>query len=88
MRSETTPQFWKLFAILPGSVQKSAVRSYQRFRRDPRHPSLQFKKIEGTKDVYSARISAGYRAVCTLRNEVVVWFWIGSHAEYDLLLKR
>ena len=33
-------------------------------------------------------MSQGYRAVGMLKNEAIVWFWIGSHADYDRLLSR
>jgi hypothetical protein len=34
------------------------------------------------------RVTVAYRAVGFLENDEVTWFWIGSHAEYDRLLKR
>jgi hypothetical protein len=30
----------------------------------------------------------GYRAVGIVEAEEIVWFWIGSHADYDKVLKR
>jgi hypothetical protein len=38
--------------------------------------------------VYSVRVGIGYRAVGVLEDDVIVWFWIGSHAEYNGLLSR
>jgi hypothetical protein len=38
--------------------------------------------------VYSVRIGIGYRALGLRKDEQIYWFWIGSHAEYDDLLKR
>ena len=29
-----------------------------------------------------------YRAVGVIDGEAITWFWIGSHADYDNLLKR
>jgi hypothetical protein len=29
-----------------------------------------------------------HRALAAERNEEIVWIWIGTHAEYDLLLRR
>jgi hypothetical protein len=28
----------------------------------------------------------GYRALGVRRDDTIVWFWIGSHADYDKLL--
>jgi hypothetical protein len=47
------------------------------------HPGLQFKKVEGEDDLYSVRISANYRALGVMQGSRIVWFWIGSHADYD-----
>ncbi len=58
------------------------------FRLDPSHPGLNFKKVHSDPPTYSARVGLGYRALGILDGDIVVWFWIGSHAEYDELLKQ
>jgi hypothetical protein len=58
-----------------------------RFRSDPHHPSLRFKKLPPHTDIWSVRISADYRAVGRWRDDVIVWFIIGSHSDYDRLLE-
>jgi len=41
------------------------------------------------KDAYSSiRISKDYRAVGVIAEQDILWFWIGSHSEYDKLLKH
>jgi len=50
---------------------------------NPRHPSLHFKTIG---DVWSARVGLHYRALATEHESDIVWFWIGSHAEYDQMI--
>jgi hypothetical protein len=37
---------------------------------------------------WSVRIGRRYRAVAVERGEDLVWFWIGSHADYDRLISR
>lgn len=49
---------------------------------------LRFKKIHSQLPIYSARINKDYRVVGQLEQDTVIWFWIGSHAEYDLLLNQ
>lgn len=56
------------------------------FLSDPWHPGLQFKKLEGEDDIYSARIGLGYRALAVVKKDRVIWYWIGSHADYDRLV--
>ena len=54
---------------------------------DPTHPSLRFKQVHAALPVWSVRITASYRAVGVLtRPDTIVWFFIGTHAEYDRLL--
>ena len=86
MQSRTTRQFWGLFSNLPLDAQRDAKRAYRLFQSDPAHPGLQFKKLEGEGNIYSARIGLGYRALAVMNKNRVVWYWIGSHAEYDRLV--
>jgi hypothetical protein len=86
MRSKRTQHFKELFNRLPVDVRQQAYAAYRLFRDDPYHPSLPFKKISAT--VYSARVGIGYRVLGRREaDDTMVWFWIGSHAEYDKLLK-
>jgi hypothetical protein len=86
MQSRTTRQFWRLLSDLPSDVQREAKRAYRLFLANPAHPGLQFKKLEGEEDIYSARIGLDYRALAVMKKGRVVWYWIGSHSEYDRLI--
>jgi hypothetical protein len=86
VQSRTTKRFWRSFADLPLDVQRDAKRAYRIFQENPGHPGLQFKKLEGYDDVYSARMGLAYRALAAVQGDRVVWFWIGSHDDYDRLV--
>jgi hypothetical protein len=88
MKSRTTKQFWELLAALPDQVRRQAREAYVRFQQDPNQPGLQFKRVHTKALVYSARINIHYRAVGTVSGDEIVWFWIGSHTDYDALLSR
>ena len=88
MKSQTTIQFRKQFAALPKQIQEQTRKAYRQFQNDPSHPSLRFKKVHPQLPIYSARINKDYRVVGQLEEDTVVWFWIGSHTEYDLLLNQ
>jgi hypothetical protein len=88
VRSKRTRGFRQLFAALPASVQSEANEAYQRFRADPTHPSLHFKQVQAHSAVYAARVGLHYRALAVRRPQYWLWFWIGTHAEYDKLLAR
>ena len=85
MNSTTGGEFWKLFAKLPTDVQHQARAAFELFLRDPAHGSLQFKLLDRRRHLYSVRVGLSYRALALRTNDQVVWFWIGSHAEYDHL---
>ncbi len=86
MKSFTTKRFRKLHASLPEDVGLQAVRAYQLFIRNPSHPGLNFKKVDEEGNIYSARVGLSYRALGQMNGSDIVWFWIGSHADYDKLL--
>jgi hypothetical protein len=86
--SRTTAQFRKAFAELPPGVQQQARRAYRLFRQNPAHASLLFKPVHPKRPIYSVRISLGYRAVGIFEGNEIVWFWIGSHSDYDRLLSQ
>lgn len=88
MISRASDRFWKAYHKLPGPIQQRVRASFEQFKVDPYHRSLAFKRIRGTRDSYSARIGLEYRAVGSLRQGVIVWHWIGPHAEYDRLVAR
>lgn len=86
MKSRTTAQFRKLFANLPQQVKAQTRAAYRQFKGDPNYPSLRFKKVHPELPIYSVRISKSYRAVGQLEGDTVIWFWVGSHTDYDKLL--
>ncbi|MBK9528670.1 MAG: hypothetical protein IPO41_10215 [Acidobacteria bacterium] len=83
MKDRTTPQFWELYDNLPRHVRSLADKNFALLKADPRHSSLHFKKIG---NMWSARVGAHYRALGFDHDGAVLWFWIGSHADYDKLM--
>jgi hypothetical protein len=89
VKSKRTRRFRELLRQLPPDVQRQAYAAYRLFKRDPAHPSLRFKRASSSGTIYSVRIGIGYRALGRREeDDLIVWFWIGSHAEYDQLLRK
>lgn len=87
MRHRATAAFWRRFEGLPEPVQRLARKNHRLLEADSRHPSLHFKKLSGhSPPLWSVRIGRDYRALGVEKEEAVVWFWIGAHAEYDGLV--
>jgi hypothetical protein len=53
---------------------------------DPHHPSLRFRKLEGSEDRFSLRVGDHYRALGKRTADTMIWVWIGTHADYDRLV--
>ena len=87
MISKASSEYFKLLHELPEAIQRQAEIAFERFVEDPQHPGLQFKKIRGHKNLYSARVDLNYRVMGNKTGtDTIVWFWIGTHAEYERLL--
>lgn len=83
MNSSTTPDFWTGYGALPPEIKQRAKTAFRLWVRDPRHPSLRFKKVG---EIWSARIGAGYHALAILEDDMFIWFWIGTHDKYERLI--
>lgn len=85
MRHFASGRFWASFEALPVAVQRLARRCYVLLKRDPSHPSLQFKAVAAGR-FRSVRVGLHYRALGLPVDTGILWFWIGSHADYDRLI--
>jgi hypothetical protein len=86
LTSKATERFWKAFNALPLHVQERARAAYVLFANDPNHSSLRFKQVHATRPIFSARVGLAYRALCVKDGEVCVWFWIGTHDDYERVI--
>jgi hypothetical protein len=88
LKSHVTAKFRRLFQDLPGEVRQRARESYLIWKENPAHPSLQFKRVHPSQPIYSVRVGLDWRAVGVRQGDAMIWFWIGSHAAYDALLRQ
>jgi hypothetical protein len=87
MTSKATRRFWKLYQELPEPVQRLAVKNYRLWRDNPHHPSLDFKKLAGRSERFSIRVGIHYRALGHKVHDSVEWVWIGTHEDYNRLVR-
>ena len=80
MKHLATNHFWKYHASLPEDIRTVADKNFALLKKNPRHPSLHFKKVG---KVWSARVGIHHRAIATEIEGGFLWVWIGSHADYD-----
>ncbi len=89
MNSHITAEFRELFNKLPERVKKTSKRNFKIWKENPDHPGIQFKKIDPNQPIFSVRVGIGWRAVGVIEKEsnTIIWFWIGSHADYEKLIR-
>jgi hypothetical protein len=56
----TTSRFWIAYDRLPVAIRELADKNYELLKSNPRHPSLQFKKVG---EYWSVRVGLNYRAL-------------------------
>jgi len=83
LKHHASPRFWRCYEALPDRVRTLAVKCFELLKADPAHPSLRFKRVGRFRSV---RVGLHYRALGVDVSDGVLWFWIGSHAEYDDLI--
>ena len=79
-----TRRFWEYFDSLAEDIQNVARKNYALLKVNPRHPSLQFKKLG---KFWSARVGLNHRALAIEDGERFIWVWIGPHDEYERLIQ-
>lgn len=85
MTHHTTGRFWQLYHSLPKDVQEQADKQFALLKTNPAHPSLHFRKVG---NLWSARINLNTRSLAAQDGDNLVWFWIGSHTEYERLVRK
>jgi len=81
----TTERFWQCHSRLPDDVRRVAEKNFRLLKKNPRHPSLQFKKVG---EVWSARVGIAHRAVAIEDGNDFIWVWIGTHDEYEEMIRK
>ena len=82
---KATTRFWKYFDAFPKEVQQRAREQFEIFKSNLYYPSLHFKKVG---KFWSVRISNFYRALAIKDGEDYIWVWIGTHDEYERMIKN
>ena len=83
--SYTHPDFWKGYKKLQPDIQRLADNKFELFKDNPHHPSLGFA-MKG--NVWTVDVGCHHRAIGYREGNEIVWFWIGTHEEYNTLMNR
>jgi len=88
VNSRTTASFRETYAALPANVRRRAREAYKQFCDNPNHPGLRRKRVHATMPVYAVRVTRDYRALGVRDGDDMIWFWIGSHTDYERVLRQ
>lgn len=80
-----TPPFERDFRELPQDIQTRAEKVLALLVENPRHPSLQAKKLRSARNLWEARVSLSYRITYQMEGDRLVLRRIGTH---DILKKE
>lgn len=84
MKHFASSRFWIAYEALPRHIRELADKNYALLKEDPHHPSLSLKKVGR---FWSVRVGIRHRALAVEVDDGLLWFWIGSHSDYDKLVR-
>jgi len=79
MKLRPTDDFLKHYQRLPVPIRKEVDEKLKLFLLDPRHPSLQIKKMKGYEEIWEGRISRSYRFTFQIKEDTYILRKVGKH---------
>ena len=81
----STRRFDKQFKSLDSKIIKQATKTIDLFIKDPTHPSLRYKKVQGTDNFYEISVNMSVRIIVEVLSEgedqINTFYIIGKHEE-------
>ncbi len=74
-----TSRFKKAYKSLPEEVKAQVKDALRTLANNFRHPSLHVKKIQGTKNIWEARVSLDYRITFQIIKDYFILRNVGHH---------
>ena len=79
MRILTTKPFDKDYEALPEKIKTLTDQKLGLLLQNPRHPSLQIKKMNDPRDIWEGRITQSYRFTFQIEGRIYLLRRIGTH---------
>lgn len=78
-------KFDKQFKSLDAQIIKQATKTIELFIKDPTHPSLRLKKVQGTENYYEISVNMSIRIIVQIiskeKDQINTFYIIGKHEE-------
>ena len=86
MRHRATARFWRSYAQLPDEIRRLADKNISLLQKQ-QSAILHYNSRRWVKRYWSVRMGSSHRALALEEVEGFAWFWIGTHAKYDRVLR-
>ncbi len=83
MKLVPTERFLRAYSRLPARIQRQVDKQLELLLENPRHPSLQVKKIKGVRGkvpLFEARVTLGHRLTFQIQGEFYILRVVGPHS--------
>lgn len=74
-----TKHFVRCYRRLPQRIQKAADKQLGLLLSNPKHPSLQVKKMQDPRDIWEAWVTESYRFTFHIQGDTYILRKIGTH---------
>ncbi|MBI5527847.1 MAG: hypothetical protein HY897_16070 [Deltaproteobacteria bacterium] len=78
-------RFHRDYQHLPRPIQDAVDRQLEQLLSNPRHPSLHFKRMQGTAKYWEVRVTRKYRIVLEVLEDTYLLYRVGTHDILDRL---
>ena len=82
MHLKRTKRFVRDYADLPEELKERTKKALHSLLKDPRYPSLQIKKMEGSQNIWELRVSDSYRITFQISEDILILRRIVDDDEY------
>jgi hypothetical protein len=93
-RNVRTREFREMYERLPAEIRKTCRLAFRAFLRNPDHPALRRHPLGDSDrgrhrgETWSVSVTMKYRALYTVDGDTNVWYWVGSHNDYENFIGR
>ncbi|MGA9108811.1 MAG: type II toxin-antitoxin system RelE family toxin [Smithella sp.] len=74
-----TKTFVRNYRKLPKDIQDSVDKQLDLLMSDPRHPSLNIKKMNDPRNIWEGRVTISYRFTFQMENDTFIMRKVGTH---------
>jgi len=80
MRLAFTKNFVRDYRKLPQQIQKLTNKQLEFLLSNPKHPSLNIKKMQDPRNIWEARITKSYRFTFQIEKDTYILRKVGTHS--------